>query len=789
MTVERTDTFNRNQASSGVSGGTVGTRGRRIWYRILILAVILTWLVLTWVKLRPDDYMDPVTSDSGQEAELSYADLENGYYDDFRQIYLMPGTYQLTIDARTSAETARYEVVDQQTNQVYAEGQYDPGEEYHAVSFSCNSPIHCMVVRSFPGKDSELSIYGYTLEADDAVCSDSRWFIILTLQFLLLLWIGWRRSVRKSRPAFLALTILAAVVSLPFLGSNLPSGHDLSFHLARIESLGYAIRDGQVPERINTAFAGHGNITPILYPELILLQSGFLCARNTTVWFAWKAGMVFLTFLTAYLSYAGARVLLGEKESLLFAFLYTLNPFRLNDIFLRAAAGEAFALAFLPLVFAGMVCLLDNRRDPVKGMILTVMGASGLLSSHILSTMITAAFCLLAMLITLLTHPLRLLKDRKRVKMILLSAGLCIGCSLWFLIPFMEFRGWDFVVANQFVQLDRKTPYLWQAFMNPGSMSAFSTTASTSGEMSYTIGPAMAAAAAAFVLVIVLSKGKRHAGGMVRYGSSALVKTGIISFLFGSLSLYMASNYFPWIWFCDHSFLFRATFGQIQYRWRMMGFAALFYTVCGVIAVYLLKGKLKYLLAAVLSVLCVVSAVEAGTQYYQNGDYSLSKWGHEQYLSPDYILKEIYNRDGQQILGALASGEGPSADDNITVTGWHSEGTEYVVSFTGSGTADSVITVPVLYYGLYRAELYPGDGSDAEGDSGNSTDVKEQSRRYLQISMNQNSQFTDIVVPAGVPHGEIHLVYQERPAWLAGDIVSIIIAAGFVIFCCVYRKR
>ena len=77
------------------------------------------------------------------------------------------------------------------------------------------------------------------------------------------------------------LVFLVAAVGLSCFGlfmNDLPKGHDLPFHLARIESLSEGIRFGELPVRIYPHyFKGYGYANGLMYPDLFLYPAAFLC--------------------------------------------------------------------------------------------------------------------------------------------------------------------------------------------------------------------------------------------------------------------------------------------------------------------------------------------------------------------------------------------------------------------------------------------------------------------------------------------------------------------------------
>jgi hypothetical protein len=252
---------------------------KAVYQRGILLLFVLLILQLTYVRLQENDTycMTASETDYLQESKESEGDLVVA--EGMQQVDLYPGTYELTVCAKTEIDDAAFQVLDVWSNTLLAEHEYTPGEEYHTVRFTTNQIYRDVVVRSVLKTDVDgnslkekndsngwkniLRIYGYTMTSDGTVCCDADWEMILLLIFLILLSAGVYRMVQKRKPAFLALIILCAGVSVPFLSEHIPLGQDIQFHMSRICSLGIAIQNHQIPQRLTFTLGG-GSISPIM---------------------------------------------------------------------------------------------------------------------------------------------------------------------------------------------------------------------------------------------------------------------------------------------------------------------------------------------------------------------------------------------------------------------------------------------------------------------------------------------------------------------------------------------
>lgn len=121
----------------------------------------------------------------------------------------------------------------------------------------------------------------------------------------------------------------------------------------------------------------------MMYPELFLYIPAVLCIGGVSVSTAYKFLLLCINLATAGIGYYSfRRVFDSDKLGLVCALFYLVNPYRLVNMYHRAAVGEALAQVFLPLLFWGVYELVC--RDYKKWWICTA-AATGIIQSHILS--------------------------------------------------------------------------------------------------------------------------------------------------------------------------------------------------------------------------------------------------------------------------------------------------------------------------------------------------------------------------------------------------------------------
>lgn len=714
------------------------------YHKILILLGMLLAAALIYLRLRPADTMTELYSGEagyleGYEEESDRTDQQGVQIaEGLEKIFLPPGTFHLSIDATTDGDGAYYEIVDRATNRVYYRGEYVSGEHYHGGTFTTEEYLRDMVIRSYAGSGT-LNIYGYEMVSDGANCTDARWSVVFLAAFVILFYAGVRRA-RRQHWNLLLLSVLATAVSLPHLIQYLPHGHDIEFHLIRLYGLAQSLQEGNLFWRIDGVTPGGGYITPIMYPWVMLLPGALLVLGGTTILFAWKMLLIFLNFLTVFLAFYAAKKDLGERGALLFAFLYTLNPYRLMDIYTRAAIGEAFAMAFLPLFLFALEGILRRRQR--KDVLLFALALAGILSSHVISVMLCAVLCVLRFAGELLWNP----REWKRILFAggELAAGtiLAVLAQLWFLVPFLSYAGNDFYIATNH-SLEETGATLWQVFMNPVEFGYNIDGNVISGEMSLTIG-------------VVLLLGLLLYGLLRIKGSLSLPerRAGNVAAVLTVLAVVCASDLFPWDSIVAGSALLNKSLGNMQYAWRFLMFAA----VCGSIVTAVVVNHcwaVQRWISGALLLICGLTAVTCATEYTKNPVKNDSKWTYDWLIYWDYN-EDFVREDMHEISQWCVKGEGPKSADPVEIVSYQRDGINYEFQLVNDMQEDAVITVPIFYYGLYQA-VYE-NGKDA---------------LRLETAMNPENQFTDVMVPAGT-EGIIRLEYQEPGLWKICGGISVL---------------
>lgn len=398
----------------------------------------------------------------------------------------------------------------------------------------------------------------------------------------------------------MALVGMGLLCSVPLFAKSLLPGDDIYYHLTRIEGLCQGLLNGEFPVRINSLQnEGYGNLSATMYPQLFLYPAAVLrCLRGSLV-FSYKFLLAAVNVATAFCSYYSVRaVSKSTKIAWVAAVLYTFSAYRLNNLYFRAALGETLAMVFLPLVFWGMYEVLWGDR---RKWYLLMLGASGVLQSHVLSVGLVFFFGILE--IGYWFHygskkeflPRFLAGYKALLGILLLNAG--------FLVPFLYYSGQDLQCFHIPNELPKSVVYFSQMFsLFPKPEGTMLSGISTQGEMPLSVGAALLLGALLF-LALQFLRGQED--GEDKYRSAL----GRHCLVYAALALFLASWLFPWEEYTRMEWFAKLT-AALQFAWRFFGPASFFLSVVTALAV--VQTEEKYRQSWVYGVFLLLTVVTAG---------------------------------------------------------------------------------------------------------------------------------------------------------------------------------
>ncbi|MDE7273221.1 MAG: hypothetical protein K2N95_09185, partial [Lachnospiraceae bacterium] len=161
----------------------------------------------------------------------------------------------------------------------------------------------------------------------------------------------------RNNKNYIIITIFIMFIScMPFMNDFLLKGHDIGFHLGRIEGLAISISNGDFLGRINPVNV-YGTASGIMYPQFFIYIPAFLRLLGVSLINVYKLFVFIINLATFVISYIAFKNIFRLEEkyiAVLAAAFYVLGLYRLTTIYRRAAIGEILGMAFLPLLLWGM---------------------------------------------------------------------------------------------------------------------------------------------------------------------------------------------------------------------------------------------------------------------------------------------------------------------------------------------------------------------------------------------------------------------------------------------------
>ncbi|MBO4889769.1 MAG: glycoside hydrolase family 9 protein [Lachnospiraceae bacterium] len=255
---------------------------------------------------------------------------------------------------------------------------------------------------------------------------------------------------RRDNRIILVFFLITMIVAIsPLISRYCINGHDLEYHLLRIESLKEGILIGRPFLKVNTLFfGGAGYASSLFYSDLFMHIPALLrvCHFGIGTSFHLYTALIFvLCYISTF--YCVWKMSLSKFAGTVAAVLVTLCPYHMDDMLVRTACGENAAFIFLPLAIYGVFNVLYEEMDKpwVFG-----LGMAGLILTHPATCILMTCVCVVAFLINI-----KILLDNPRVLVRLcVVAVLALLVTAYQWLPMLEqFAHTDFYVANNWTDL------------------------------------------------------------------------------------------------------------------------------------------------------------------------------------------------------------------------------------------------------------------------------------------------------------------------------------------------
>ena len=594
--------------------------------------------------------------------------------------------------------------------------------------------------------------------------------LFCAIVFLLVLCIAgccikWKPALFSGQNRFVAVTMLLLVIftTMPLLSHYLPKGHDLNFHLYRIEAIKEALEAGQIPVRMPFSWNnGYGYAVSIFYGELLLYIPALLRIIGVSVQNAYKIfvlGINLITCLTAY--YCFQKILKDSRAALLGCAGYMLAPYRLSCLFLRASVGEYTAMAFLPLVFYGLYRIFSEETEWKKEKrvwLPAVVGYSGIIQSHVISCVMVGIFTGLVCLVMIR----KILQPRRFLELVKIGV-ITILLNCWYLVSFLDYMrlGYTAQDPSTLGRFHANGTFLSQLLTifpaGSGSSRTVVDGLGLSPEMSYALGGGILA-----TMVFYLYYRMKYSEK-----GSRIQKMGDFCLLFGVFTLFMTTIWFPWDFIQQMNRLTTMITQNIQFPWRFLGIASLFLAAAASCLCALMKKREQkmemYGTSLLIISLSVISAGYFMSDYVQEADQGFYM-DETSVSSYDTMQGEFLPAGTDRAMFANTSLI-PGAE--LEVLDYTKENGVITVKCRNNSGQENCADVSFLYYRGYQA-------------------VDQNTGEKLGVVCSDENRVR-VMIPAGY-EGTFRVQFVSPWYWRVSEVVSVLSLIGIAVMVCLRKK-
>lgn len=537
-------------------------------------------------------------------------------------------------------------------------------------------------------------------------------------------------------------------------------GHDLNFHINRIASIANGLKEGQFPVRMHSDMLnGYGYPNSLFYGETLLYIPAVLYLLKVPLGACYQIYILLNNILTILFSYVCFKTITGRKKyALLGVFLYTLAPYRIINIYTRAAVGEYTAMTFLPLIILGIWNILTEEKITLRKYLPLCIGISGVVQSHVITTEMVIIFIALTCMICY-----KRVFRVKRLWALGKAAALTLLMNLWFVIPLLDSMSMDInsKLRTERIQEQGLYPVQWISMFFAGTGVSVKNT--TQLEIGLPLG-------ISFLVGILIA-------GYLCYVRKKEEQNSIdfhcmkIFLGLGCLAMILTSRFFPWDALAARSVLVEKLLCVIQYPWRYLVIASVCFSIVTVLAVKLFEEYSSRTIRGGAVFILVFLNIVSISYYYHDFSYNSDSFeilseenrnimhiGNKEYLLAGTDVQQLYSRK-------------INTDENIHVEELEKENGKYLFKVKNDADCVKNITVPVLHYDNYRAY------------ASNTGEV-------LEIESGENNCIA-VEIPSGY-EGNVIVEYHPRAIWRICEIVSavtIILLIGYYACCDIKRRK
>lgn len=545
----------------------------------------------------------------------------------------------------------------------------------------------------------------------------------------------------KIEVAFL-LGIITICSSYTLFSNSIIWGHDINYHLGRIEGIKSGLLSGQFPVRIHTnIFGGYGYASSLFYPELFLYIPAILRIVGVSLVTSVQVFGIFLNFMTAFFMYLAVYKLSKTRHiGIIASALYVLSVYHLCDMYTRFAIGEVIAMAFLPLIIYGMYELLYGDETKWK---YAVAGITGTLQSHILTVVFTIPLVILLCVICC-----KKLFHKKRLISCIKAVIACVLLNVWFLVPFLQMMKEDINLEMLQREVAANALYVSQLFE--------SFTSSTGGRN--IVGTETASVMPLHIGIIIIIGVILAVYNIINHNIDGEDKKIVgVLVIFGTITAFATTYLFPWELLQSISLISKIV-SMVQFPWRLLAYTSAFYSIAGAYGFYYVSKNVE--IRKVMVIVSLIAAIIPAAMFldeFNTGEIVLYRG---EGISDNQIASgEYFYTDTSITLSEDRGDLVETSDESLLISDFSKTNGKIELKVENISSNEQYVEVPLLFYPGYIAVL----------DSETRLQIEKGTDNVLRVD-----------VPANTT-GTIIIEYRGRRLWDLCTMISVLTLAFLLI--------
>ena len=571
---------------------------------------------------------------------------------------------------------------------------------------------------------------------------------------LIILYNGRRRRGRikqGSTEVFFVLFATVMFTSIPLLFGYLINGHDLQYHLLRIEGIKDGLLAGDFPIKIQSNWlCGNGYATAVFYGDLLLYIPAVLRLCGFSVVHSYNIYVFLCNAATCTIAYFCFKGMSGRRRTAVVgAVLYTTSIYRLLDIYVRSSVGEYSAMTFLPMIAYGLwkiyndECGAENFR---RSWIIPVLGFTGVINTHILTCEMTAIFTILLCLIFI-----KKTFQKERFIVLVKIVVYTTVLNLAFFVPFFHYMslGKFVITSNAPKYIQQYGAYIGQLFAPTMTYSGLTEgyQEGIASELPITTGLGLVMGAVALLYSFAM--------GYVKDRKEKAA--GIVFIVFSALSIWFSTYLFPWDFIQNIDKMLMKVVSTMQFPWRFLSIASITLALC---AVWALKHiDIKSRLYRYIAVGMVAAA------FIQSG-YLIGNVINT--YKPFFVYGES-KLDTTSVVGAEYLPAGVRVETYTSQYALVDENVDYTQNYRNNNYIDCTLKNDSDSYGTVAFSIVYYDGYSA---------VDKATGDKLQVFGNEGRLC--VYVPSHYS-GDVIVSFTGFASWRIATVISIIAAVVFIV--------